>query len=131
MKAWQWVKEMARDHWLSLLILLAPINWVVYQSDKADNVLPLLPLPLVALIVGFILRPRHVWFVWLASVVMLWIVVGYMGKYNDSESGETVASIMVEAFLWMFLGVFIPIWLGRLARGEVEKPRQPNQPQQT
>ena len=121
-RLWTWLTEAARQHWLPLLILFIPINWVVYQSD-ASNVLPLLPLPIVALAVGFFLRPRHVWLVWLASVVMLWIVVGYMGKYDDPGSGETTASILIEAFFWMLLGVFIPVWIGRLASRLVDSNR--------
>lgn len=112
-----WLKEAAREHWLALLILFPPINWVVYQSD-ADNALPFWILPLVALVVGYVLRPHHVWLVWLGSVVLVWIVVGYMGKYDD-PGDETVASIMLEAFVWMFFGVLIPLWVGRLIRGRI------------
>jgi len=113
-----WSQRAAREHWLPLLILVAPINWVVWQSD-ADTIFPFLILPLVALIVGVALRPRHVWLVWLGSVVVEWITVGVWGKYGDPGSEETVGSIMVEAFMWMLLGVLLPVWLGRLVRAAV------------
>jgi hypothetical protein len=113
-----WLVVAAREHWLALLILAVPINWVVYQSD-ASNAVPMLPLPIVAFAVGFFLRPRHVWLLWLGSVVLEWIVVGYMGKYNDPTGGETVFSIMIEAFVWMAFGVLIPVWLGRFARAGI------------
>jgi len=129
-RLWEWTKTAAREHWLPLLILLAPINWVVYRSD-ADNVLPLLILPLVALVVGLVLRPHHVWLVWLSSVVMLWIVAGYMGKYNDPGPDETVASIMIEAFVWMFLGVLIPVWFGRLTRAAIDEQPRPDRRQES
>jgi hypothetical protein len=116
---------MWREHWLPLLILVVPINWVVYQSD-ADNVVPFLILPLVALVIGIVLRPRHVWLVWLGSVVIEWIVVGYMGKYND-PGDETVGSIMIEAFVYMFIGVLVPVWFGRLIRAAIEQRRHPDQ----
>lgn len=121
-----WSKQAAREHWLPLAILVVPINWVVWQSD-ADNVYPFLILPLVAFVVGFSLRPRHVWLVWLGSVVVTWIVVGVWGKYGEAGSDETVASIMVEAFGWMFLGVLIPVWLGRFVHAAVDKSRHPDQ----
>ncbi|HUZ03498.1 MAG TPA: hypothetical protein VMU89_24395 [Thermomicrobiaceae bacterium] len=108
-----WLKVAAREHWLSLLILAVPINWVVYQSDTAENILPMLPLPLVAFAIGLTLRPRHVWLLWLGSVVIEWLVVGYMGKYSEPGGGETVRSIVIEAFPWMALGVLVPVWLGR------------------
>jgi hypothetical protein len=112
-RIWAWVTMAAREHWLPLLILFVPINWVVYSSD-ASNVVPLLPLPIVAFFVGLLLWPRHVWILWLGAVIMEWIVVGYMGKFNDPGGGETTASIMIEAFFWMFFGVLLPAWLGRL-----------------
>lgn len=113
----EWSKQAAREHWLPLLILFVPVNWVVYQSD-ADNVLPLLPLPIVAFVVGLMLRPHHVW---LGSIVMVWIVVGYMGNYSDPGPDETVASIMIEAFIWMAFGILIPAWFGRLIRADSEE----------
>lgn len=113
----EWLKQAAREHWLPLLVLFVPINWVVYQSD-ADNVLPLLPLPIVAFVVGLVLRPRHVWLVWIGSVVMVWLVIGYMGKYNDPGPNETVASIMIESIIWMLLAVLVPAWFGRLIRAD-------------
>lgn len=111
----QWLKQAVREHWLPLLILVAPVNWVVWQSD-ASNAILMLPLPLIALIVGFTFRPRHVWLLWLGSVVVEWITVGLWGKYSDPGAGETAFSIMIEAFGWMFFGVLIPLWLGRLLR---------------
>lgn len=111
-----WLKTAAREHWLALLILVIPINWVVYQADKAENLFPMLPLPLIAFAVGFALRPRHVWLLWLGSFVIEWVVVGYMGKFNEPGGGETVASILIEAPIWMAFGVLVPAWLGRFAR---------------
>ncbi len=112
----EWLKSAGREHWLPMLILVAPIAWVVYQADKAENVLPMFPLPLVAIVVGFALRPRHVWLLWLGAVVTEWIVVLALGNYNDPESGETLTSIMIESFIWMLIGVLIPLWIGRGAR---------------
>lgn len=121
-----WLKTAAREHWLSLLILVVPINWVVYQADKARDIIPMLPLPLVAFAVGLALRPRHLWLVWLGSVVIQWIVMGIWGKYSD-PGDETVLSLALEAFGWMFVGVLIPAWFGRLLRSGFEQSRRPDQ----
>lgn len=113
-----WAMRALREHRLPLLILVPPIAWVVWQSD-ADTVFPLLVLPFVALLVGLALRPRHVWLLWLGSVVIEWIAVGLMGKYDDPSGNETAASIMIEAFAWMLFGVLIPVALGRLIRTDL------------
>jgi hypothetical protein len=116
-----WLRTTAREHWLPLLILVLPIHWVVYQSD-ADTVIPFLILPAVALAVGIILRPRHVWLIWLGAVVIQWIAMGVLGKYADPED-ETVLSLILEAFVWMALGVLLPVWLGRTIRNLTEANR--------
>lgn len=123
----QWLREAARDHWLPLLVLAAPINWVVYQADTAENAIPMLPLPIVAFVVGLALRPRHVWFVWLGSVVILWLVMGLWGAYSDPGGGETVFSLILEAFVWMYFGVLLPVWLGRFIRNGIAQGRHPDQ----
>lgn len=127
MKLWQrlaaWSTAAASEHWLPLLILVAPINWVVWQSD-ADSVYPFLVLPAVAFVVGMVRRPRHVWLVWLGSVMLEWIVVGLWGKYDDPGSGETIGSIMLEAFGWMAMGVLLPVWYGRFTRAVLDEWRR-------
>ena len=110
-----WLKSAAREHWLPLLLLIPPVVWVVYQSD-AENILPMLPLPLAAFLIGLVLRPRHPWLLWLGSVVFEWIVVIAWGKYDVPGSGETLTSIMLEAFFWMAAGVWLPVWIGRAIR---------------
>jgi hypothetical protein len=83
-------------------------------------------LPAVALVVGFVLRPRHVWLVWLGAVVIQWIAMGVLGKYVDPED-ETILSLILEAFGWMAIGVLLPTWLGRLVRAAIEDGRHPDQ----
>jgi hypothetical protein len=111
---WNWVKTAAQQHWLPLLILVLPIHWVVYQSDASSGG-PLFVLPAAAFVVGYVLRPRHVWLIWLGAVVIQWIAMGILGKYADPED-ETVFSLILEAFAWMAIGVLLPVWLGRTAR---------------
>lgn len=119
-----WLKKAVREHWLSIVILVAPINWVVYQADKADAITPMLPLPVTALVVGYVLRPRHVWLVWLGSVVVQLATMGVWGRYGN-PGDETVLSLFLEAFIWMFLGVLIPVFIGRFVRTRIRVDQKP------
>lgn len=114
-----WLATAVREHWLPVLVLVAPIFWAVWNSD-ASNALPMLPLPIAALAVGFIFRPRHVWLIWLAAVLIQWIAMLVLGGYGDPGPDETRLSITVEAFMWMAIGVLGPVWTGRVARWIVE-----------
>lgn len=122
-----WGKTAAREHWLPLLILAAPISWAVWNSD-ASNVLPLLPLPIAALAVGYFLRPRHVWLIWLGAVVIQWVAMLVLGKYGDPGPDETRLTITLEAFGWMAFGVLGPAWTGRLVRAAAEEDMRPRKP---
>ncbi len=129
-RVWAWIEQAAREHWLPLLILVAPINWVVYQADKAENLAPMLPLPAVAFLVGLVLRPRHVWLVWLGAVVIQWATMAAWGAYATAATpgaGETPLSLTVEAFFWMAGGVLLPVWLGRLAGRAIRVGRHPGE----
>jgi hypothetical protein len=110
----RWLKTAFEQHWRVLALLIVPIGLVVWASEWED--LPfVLILPVAAFVVGFALRPRHVWVVWLGAVVIQWIAMGVFGKYSDPE-GETVGSLILEAFAWMAMGVLVPMWLGRTLR---------------
>lgn len=115
-----WLKVPAREHWLSLLILTVPIFSAVWSTGQESTLL-LLVLPVVALAVGYLLRPRHVWLVWLGSVVIQWVAMGVFGKYGEPGSDETTMSLILEAFAWMALGVLFPVWFGRLVRAGIEE----------
>ncbi|HAX24407.1 MAG TPA: hypothetical protein PK593_06730 [Thermomicrobiales bacterium] len=110
-----WMKTAAREHWLPLLALAVPIFWVVWNSD-ASTAMPMLPLPIVALAVGYFLQPRRVWLVWLGAVVVQWVAMLVLGKYGDPGPDETRLSLTIEAFAWMAMGVLLPVWLGRFGR---------------
>lgn len=86
-------------------------------------------LPVAAFVIGFVLRPRHVWLVWLGAVVIQWVGMGVLGKYVDPED-ETVFSLILEAFAWMAIGVLLPVWLGRTVRKITaqNRPSNPNAP---
>ena len=122
-----WLRRAAEEHWLPLAIIAVPIFWVVWNSD-APNVLPLLPLPIVALAVGFFLRPRHVWLIWLGAVVIQWVAMLVLGAYGDPGPDETRLSITLEAFFWMAFGVLGPVWTGRILRAAAEENSPPRHP---
>lgn len=117
----RWLRTAFEQHWLALVLLVVPIGLVVWASDW-EGPLFVLILPVSALVVGFVLRPRHVWFVWLCAVVIQWIAMGVLGKYADPE-GETPFTLTVEAFAWMAMGVLVPVWLGRTIRNLTERNR--------
>jgi hypothetical protein len=110
------------EHWLPLLLLVAPIGFVVWSTELESTPL-LFVLPVAALLIGFWLSPRHVWLIWLGAVVIQWAAMGVFGKYIDPED-ETVQSLILEAFAWMAAGVLLPVWLGRTIRHLIEgRPR--------
>jgi len=121
-RPWKWFKTASQQHWLPLLLLVVPIGLVVWGTEL-EFALFLLILPAAALAVGFVLRPRHVWFVWLGAVVIQWVAMGVLGKYADPED-ETVLSLILEAFAWMAIGVLFPVWLGRTIRNIIEQNRR-------
>ena len=121
-----WLKGTLGEHWLPLALLVAPIGVVVWGTEL-ESAPFLLILPLAAFAIGWWLRPRHVWFVWLGAVVIQWVAMGVLGKYADPED-ESVASLIIEAFPWMAIGVLVPMWLGRRVRTVRESKLGPAPP---
>jgi hypothetical protein len=107
-------RSVIRGHWLPLLILIVPINiavgvwvldfpWFAFVSA----------VPITAAVIGWIYRPRHVYVIWLGAILILWISMGLWGRYNDPGPDETVMSLILEAIIWMALGVALPLWAAR------------------
>lgn len=117
----KWLKTAFEQHWRALLLLIVPIGLVVWASEWEGLVFVLI-LPISAFVIGFVLRPRHVWFVWLSAVVIQWIAMAVLGKYADPD-GETPFTLTIEAFAWMAMGVLVPVWLGRTVRNFTERTR--------
>lgn len=124
MRIKHWSANAAREHWRALAFLVLPIGIAVW-STGIESALPLLVVPIAAFAVGYLLRPRHLWLVWLGAVVIQWIAMGVLGKYANPE-GETVGSLILEAFPWMAMGVLLPTFLGRtLSRLRAPRPGNP------
>ena len=117
----RWLKTAFEQHWRALVLLIPPIGLVVWASEW-EGLLFVLILPASAFAIGFVLRPRHVWFTWLCAGVIQWLAMAARGKYADPE-GETPFSVAGEAFAWMAMGVLLPVWLGRTVRNLVEAGR--------
>ena len=115
----RWARTAWQQHWLPLLLLVAPIGLVVWSTGLESTPL-LFVLPVAAFVIGFLLRPRHVWLIWLGAVVIQWAAMCVFGKYADPED-ETVLSLIIEAFAWMAMGVLLPVWLGRTMRHLMER----------
>ncbi len=65
------------------------------------------------------MRPRHIWVIWVGSILILWISVAVWGRYENAGPDETVLSLILEAIIWMSAGVAHPVWAGRFARGKI------------
>jgi hypothetical protein len=118
-----WLRELFHEHWLPLLIMVAPIVLAVGVWTSESWWFGLIVMvPIAAAIVGYMLRPRHVWIMWIGAVVTQWIAMGIFDRYANAGPDETATSLVIEALIWMALGVALPIWLGRLASTNVERP---------
>ena len=72
-------------------------------------------------LVGFIYRPTKIWFLWIASTVLLNVVYGTAvllklieAPSTDPSQGETVWTFLGESPIWMAMLVAIPLFVGRL-----------------
>jgi Kef-type K+ transport system membrane component KefB len=112
-----------RDLGLALLLMIVPMIASVFVAGGLLTITA----P-TALAIGFFLRPRQLWPIWLGSVVMMWIVYGLaelLDLFPDdaAESGETWWSFALESFVFMAMLVLLPLWIGRLAGRFVTKRR--------
>ncbi len=111
-----WVRENA----YALVALTAP--WVL-AFVSGEWLLLFVP---VALAVGYLLRPRLLWPLWLWTLAVIWavnIVVAIVDPESWSDSGETVVSFLFESLILMAVLVLLPLWLGRLAGRALDRRR--------
>jgi hypothetical protein len=101
---------------LPLAILLAPLAVSAFVWDQV--LLLLFP---VALVVGMVVHPRHLWLVWIGTTVLMWAVYGVAvltgfqeEPASDPSQGETIWTFAIEAFVWTAVLVLVPLWGGRL-----------------
>jgi hypothetical protein len=100
---------------ISAVVFAVPMVLLVSPGDAAS-----LLLPLSALLFGIVRRPRHLWGSWIASILLLWLAVGWWSLFRepvetDSENQETIVSFFFESILFTAVLVLFPLWLGRLA----------------
>ena len=84
-------------------------------------------LPL-SIIVGFIYRPKKIWFLWIVSTVLLNVVYGTAALLQlipapetDPSQGETVWTFLGESPIWMAMLVAIPMFVGRFLGRKFKK----------
>jgi hypothetical protein len=118
-----WLRELFREHWLPLLVMIAPIVLAVgvWTSESWWFAL-IIAVPVTAALVGYMLRPRHVWLMWAGAVVTQWIAMGIFDRYASAGPDETATSLVIEALIWMAIGVALPLWLGRIVGSAVDGP---------
>ena len=75
----------------------------------------------LSIVMGFINRPTKIWFLWIASTVLLNVVYGTAvllslieAPSSDPSQGETVWTFLGESPIWMAMLVAIPMFVGRL-----------------
>jgi hypothetical protein len=83
-----------------------------------------LVLPVVAFAIGFVLRPRHVWIVWLASSLVFEILLAaaFIADYRPPKATDTGAltlgGFLLDTVLYAALNAvltLLPLWFGRWA----------------
>jgi hypothetical protein len=118
-----WLRELFLEHWLPLLVMVAPIVLAVgvWTSESWWFSLVVV-VPIAAAIVGYVLRPRHVWLMWAGAVGTQWIAMGIFNRYATAGPDETAASLATEALIWMAIGVALPLWLGRIVNTTIDRP---------
>ena len=103
-----------REYGLPLLLLTIPTIGIFWLDE-----LGALILFLVALSIGLVLRPAHLWIVWLGTIVLWWLAGGAYSVLDnpspvDQEPEETPLSFMFETIPFTALLVLLPMFLGRL-----------------
>jgi hypothetical protein len=98
---------------LPILLLILPVFAAVWIGDSGT-----LGLPVMALAIGLLLRPRHLWIIWLEVIVLFWLAGATWTLWGDEpapgEPEETVLSFLAETVLFAALLALLPLFLGRL-----------------
>jgi hypothetical protein len=119
LKSIDWQREIA----LPLAILSVPIAISgLFVGEALTLAFP------VAFLIGLLLRPRRLWLLWLASIVLLWAIYGFITLADlfegEEEGGETIWSFAFESFIFFALLVLLPAWLGRLLGSYIDRRRE-------
>jgi hypothetical protein len=106
--------EPLRTYGVSLLLLSLPTLGIFWLDE-----LGALILFVVAFAIGLILRPPHLWIVWLGAIVLWWLAGGAYSVFGDPppvdpELEETPISFMVETIPFTAVLVLLPMFLGRV-----------------
>jgi len=114
------VVEWLSENFWAIIALTMPLAFVFVAGELLLLLVP------VALVVGYLLRPRTIWPLWLWTVAVIWIVnvfVAIADSRSWSDSGETVASFVFESLVLMAVLVLLPLWLGRLIARAINRNR--------
>lgn len=109
-----------RENAVAIIALTVPWLGAVVTSQIILSFVP------VAFAVGFLLRLRLLWPLWLWTLGVIWIVnavVAIADPESMRESGETYVSFFFESLVVMAVLVLLPLWLGRLAGRALERRR--------
>jgi hypothetical protein len=122
-RAWSWLTHTIWEHRWSFVVLV-PVGWLVPWLPEDSGWI--FAIPLVALLVGMILQPRHVWVVWLGAALLMipsmlvWLLFNDPTPQPEGQEESAIEIIPITLFLGFF-GVLLPAWLGRLLRAWYEQ----------
>lgn len=98
------------------LLLALPILGVFWLDAFGG-----LMLLIVSFGIGWLLRPKHLWIIWIEAIALWWLAGGAWSLWGDEtapgEAEETVFSFMIETVPFTAIGVLLPMFIGRLIPG--------------
>jgi hypothetical protein len=117
-----------RDMLVPLAVVLVPLGLAMALNSGAW----LFAITPIAFAYGLLARPKRVWPIWIASLLVLWIGNALIATFDlvaevEGAGEETVAGFMMESLLGMAGLVLLPAWLGRVVGRLVAHgaPREP------
>jgi hypothetical protein len=117
MQAREMLKHRRLTEWGVPAVLLALPIFSVFWLNELGALLLLA----TAFAVGLLLRPKHLWIVWIEAILLTWLGGGFYSLFGPDpapgEPQETVVSFMFEAIIFMAILVLLPMFLGRLIPG--------------
>jgi hypothetical protein len=124
-----------RDLGLPLAALALPLMLGALTWPDGRALLPLLLAVPVSLIVGYCLRPTHVWLVWIAAmlVFVVGVVVGESTSLWAETTGAGRTDMYIPPVMWVVFAlafmaamaglVLLPLWFGRFIAVGRERER--------
>jgi hypothetical protein len=114
------LRAAARNYALPILILVFPLTlvWVMRAEDLYFLLVLFGIIPALAFLIGFLVRPAHVWIMPAAVVIWFWSAVAVDGRAAEIAPGNVIASVVFYGGPWL-----AAIWIGKVLGGHVGNVR--------